>query len=53
MKGPTATVTVTLVGVRREHVDRLKTVVKGQLTRFANKVDVSIEEAEAKPKKGK
>ena len=36
----TSTVTITIVGVREDQLPRLKTVIKGELTRFGSSVRV-------------
>ena len=48
-----ATVTITIVGVRPEHEARLRTIIKGELTRFGSNVSVKVdgqEPAAPKPK---
>jgi len=47
----TTNVTVTLIGVRLEQLPRLKTVVKGQLTRFGS--SIKVEDDQPPPKRGK
>jgi hypothetical protein len=53
MAGPTTNVTITLVGVRIEQLARLKTVVKGQLTRFANSYTVEDDQPPKPPARKK
>ena len=48
----TTTVTITIVGVREEQLPRLKTAIKGELTRFGSSIRVDDGQPE-KPKRGK
>ena len=43
-------VTITLVGVREEHLPRLRTAIKGHLARFASVVKIDPPPDEPKPK---
>ena len=40
MPGPTTKVVITLEGVRPDHVPRLRTVIKSELTRFGRTIKV-------------